>query len=186
MHTRTSRLSSLALNTQALWLALALALMAWLLPALAQAQSNSPQAIEAVRQHRAAQAGQPRAAPADALPQPAPHERPFRSSANPQANPHASLKSCMDHAGMNMAARDRCMRQHCDGRWGQGDCPASSGNVLVPTVPNRATPLGRCLTEAGGNPFRRDACGWQHCKGKSDASAECAALYPRTRPQSMY
>lgn len=139
---------------------------------LAQAQTNSRQAVEAARKHRAeqdARAPQQRRAELD---------RPYRSSADPTADPNASLRSCLDHSGMNVVARDRCMRQHCNGRWGQGDCPAG-GNVLQQTTPNRNTPLGQCLATAGANPFKREACGWRHCNWSWDKPAECAALKPR-------
>ena len=80
---------------------------------------------------------------------------------------------------MNMAARDRCMRQHCEGRWGQGDCPR--GGDLMPSSGSQAnTPLGQCLREAGANPFKRDGCGWRHCRPRWE-SAECQALRPPQR-----
>ncbi|TXI30126.1 MAG: hypothetical protein E6Q64_04770 [Ottowia sp.] len=80
---------------------------------------------------------------------------------------------------MNMAARDRCMRQHCEGRWGQGDCPR--GGDLMPRSGSQAnTPLGQCLREAGANPFKRDGCGWRHCRPRWE-SAECQALRPPQR-----
>lgn len=169
--------------------ALALAHAALLTPQLAQAQ-NSREAIEAVRKHRAeqdrAERGSPRPA-TDNAPAPqrasSPREQPFRSSADPTADPRASLKSCMDHSGMNMAARDRCMRQHCEGRWGQGDCPAQGGDLVTRQGANSRTPLGRCLAEAGANPFRRDACGWRHCNKRWDAP-ECAALQPNRTPSA--
>lgn len=145
-------------------------------PMLAQAQSNSREAVEAARKHRAEQDGAARSAPARAA-----RDRPYRSSADPTANPRASLRSCLDHSGMNLAARDRCMRQHCEGRWGQGDCPAQGGDLINRSVPNRHTPLGKCLSEAGANPFRRDACGWRHCNGKWE-TPECAAIRPRGQP----
>ncbi|MBH1963821.1 MAG: hypothetical protein I8H77_05775, partial [Comamonadaceae bacterium] len=158
-----------------------------LLAPTAHAQSNSQQAAEAARKHRAekGQPQAPRAAPARsnaAAAPPPPEPRAYRSSANPNANPNASLKSCMDHSGMNPLARDRCMRQHCEGRWGQGDCPASGGDFMANKGAS-STPLGQCLKEAGGNPFKRDACGWRHCRGKWDATAECAALQPRKTEQ---
>ncbi|MCB2035026.1 MAG: hypothetical protein KDF57_17550, partial [Ottowia sp.] len=103
----------------------------------------------------------------------------YRSSANPNADPSRSLKSCMDHAGMSPMARDRCMRQHCEGRWGQGDCPAGSDFMANKGASN--TPLGHCLAEAGGNPFKRDACGWKHCRNSWD-TPECAAIKPRSQP----
>lgn len=137
----------------------------------AQAQTNSRQAAEAARKHRAEQGTRaPQRRPA--------LDRPYRSSADPNADPNASLRSCLDHSGMNVVARDRCMRQHCEGRWGQGDCPAG-GNVLQQAVPNRNTPLGQCLVAAGANPFKREACGWRHCNWTWDSPAECAALRPR-------
>lgn len=147
-------------------------------PVPAQAQQNSSQAIEAVQRHRA-EAGNQRAAGTPA------GVRPFRSTANPNVDPNLSLKSCLDHVGMNVVARDRCMRQHCEGRWGQGDCPAG-GNVLGPAGDVSKsrygrTPLGRCLSEAGRNPFKRDACGWRHCNNRRDAP-ECAALMPYDAP----
>ncbi|WP_028601914.1 hypothetical protein [Ottowia thiooxydans] len=154
-----------------------------LLAPLAQAQTNSSQAAEAARKHRAEknQAPPPKAAPARSSAATAPppsSNQAYRSSANPNADPNASLKSCMDHSGMNPLARDRCMRKHCEGRWGQGDCPASGGDFMANKGAS-GTPLGQCLREAGANPFKRDACGWQHCRGKWDATAECAALRPR-------
>ena len=156
-----------------------------LAPTAAQAQSNSKQATEAARKHRAEQGNTPRAPAAASREAPAPASttRPYRSSANPNANPNASLKSCMDHAGMNPVSRDRCMRQHCTGRWGQGDCPAGGGDLLSREGASN-TPLGRCLTAAGANPFKRDACGWKHCsQGISwNPSAECTALTPRNKP----
>lgn len=166
-------------------LAFAVAHTMLLAPMAVQAQNNSKQAAEAARKHRAEQ-GQgksSRTAPArnnesTAAP---PQQRAYRSSANPNADPNASLKSCMDHAGMNPLSRDRCMRQHCEGRWGQGDCPASGGDFMANKGVSN-TPLGQCLKEAGGNPFKRDACGWKHCNGKWDTSAECTAIKPRSTP----
>jgi hypothetical protein len=149
-----------------------------LVPVVARVQSNSSQAVEAVRKHRAEQARENNSQ--DESPQP----RPFSSGADPHANPKASLKSCMDHVGINPVARDRCMRQHCEGRWGQGDCPAG-GDFLSTKGASSETPLGRCLLQAGRNPFKRDACGWKHCGGKSNTSAECAALYPRRNKQPL-
>lgn len=159
----------------------------------AQAQ-NSREAAEAVRQHRAQTSGQsgPKAAQsANAEAQRASSKssgkadtnRPYRSSADPTADPNASLKSCMDHSGMNMAARDRCFRQHCQGRWGQGQCPVSGGNVVGDQGGRSSTPLGKCLTEAGNNPFRRNSCGWAHCKNDW-SSAECKALTPQHTQQN--
>lgn len=152
-------------------------------PMTAQAQNNSAQAAEAARKHRAEQAQNPSRTPPARAKEAPPTSQPkaYRSSANPNANPNASLKSCMDHAGMNPLARDRCMRQHCEGRWGQGDCPSSGGDFMGNKGASN-TPLGQCLKEAGGNPFKRDACGWQHCRDKWDTSAECRALKPRDQP----
>lgn len=163
--------------------ALAVAQTLFMAPMAAQAQSNSAQAAEAARKHRAEQAQKPsRATPARAKEAPpAPEPKAYRSSANPNANPNASLKSCMDHAGMNPLARDRCMRQHCEGRWGQGDCPASGGDFMANKGASN-TPLGQCLKEAGSNPFKRDACGWKHCRDKWDSNAECSAIKPRSQP----
>ena len=158
-------------------LALALAPLLWA-PVSAEAQTNSRQAIEAARKHRAETGGQRAAAPEAAAPSPT-ARRPYQNTNDPSADPNASLRSCLNNVGMNVAARDRCMRQHCTGRWGQGDCPASGGNVVGPQPTGSAnTPLGRCLREAGNNPFRRDGCGWRICKGKRETSAECAAFYP--------
>ncbi|MFT4194221.1 hypothetical protein [Ottowia sp.] len=158
-------------------LALALSPMLWA-PLGATAQNNSSQAIEAARKHRAETGGQRAAAPEAAAATPA-GKRPYQNTNDPGADPNASLRSCLNHVGMNVAARDRCMRQHCTGRWGQGDCPASGGNVIGQQPTGSAnTPLGRCLREAGNNPFRRDGCGWRICKGKRETSAECAAFYP--------
>lgn len=158
-------------------LLLALALAPLLATAPAQAQSNSREAVEAARKHRAAQARGEAPTPqrARAGSQRAP-DRPFSSGANPNINPNRSLKSCLDNVGINPAARDRCMRQHCAGRWGQGDCPAG-GNVLERPAARGNTPLARCLRQAGANPFKRDACGWQHCKPRWE-SAECQAIKP--------
>lgn len=150
-----------------------------LAPVAAQAQSNSREATEAARRHRADQASGHAPAPQRVVESAPRTDQPYRSSANPNANPRASLRSCLDHSGMNMAARDRCVRQHCEGRWGQGDCPR--GGDLMPRSGSRAaTPLGRCLRDAGANPFKRDACGWRHCKPRW-ASAECQALRPPQR-----
>ncbi len=157
-------------------LALALAPMLWA-PASVTAQTNSRQAIEAARKHRAEQ-GQTERSAAPAAPAPTAGKRPYQNTDNPNANPNLSLRSCLDHVGMNVVGRDRCMRQHCTGRWGQGDCPASGGNVLDKQTSSSNTPLGRCLREAGSNPFKRDGCGWRICKGKRETSAECAAFYP--------
>ena len=159
-------------------------------PAAAQAQSNSREAAEAVRKYRAEQGTTRRATPAEPS---APNAPPpskswrgdaYRSGANPNADRNASLKSCMDHSGMNMAARDRCFRQHCQGRWGQGQCPTSGGNVVGDQGGRSNTPLGKCLAEAGNNPFRRNSCGWAHCKNDW-SSAECKALAPQhTQPSN--
>ena len=167
--------------------ALTLAHAALWAPTMANAQSNSREAAEAARKHRAEQGTSQRTTPVQA-PQPAKDKSwrgdAYRSSANPNADPRASLKSCMDHSGMNMAARDRCMRQHCEGRWGQGDCPAQGGDLLSREGANNHTPLGRCLKEAGGNPFKRDGCGWRHCNNKWD-TPECAAIKPRSQPSAQ-
>lgn len=150
----------------------ALLLVSFGLPAIVYAQNNSPQAIEAVKRHRAETAGQTqnRAGPAQ--------NRAYRSGGDPSANPDASLKSCLNHYdGMNLAARTRCFNQHCKGRWGQGDCP--QGADLNDTSGSSSnTPLGQCLREAGANPFKRDSCGWRHCNRRWDAP-ECAALHPK-------
>ncbi|MDR2155259.1 MAG: hypothetical protein LBE78_09585 [Burkholderiaceae bacterium] len=147
-----------------------------LAPVEAWAQKNSPQAIKAVRKHRAEQARLRQTEP--------PQPRPYSSGANPNVNPNISLKSCLDHVGINPVARDSCMRQHCQGRWGRGDCPAGA-DFMATTGASAKTPLGRCLRAAAGNPFKRDACGWQHCGGRSDKSAECAAFYPK-RANAQY
>ena len=146
-----------------------------------QAQ-NSREAAEAVRKHRAETAGSPgHAANAAAKPD---TTRAYRSSADPTANPNASLKSCMDHAGLNIAARDRCFRQHCQGRWGEGQCPpGSDNNVMGAKSKPSHTPLGKCLAEAGNNPFRRSNCGWAHCKPHW-ATPECKALVPQSSQPS--
>ena len=154
-----------------------------LAPAAVQAQQNSQQAAEAARKYRAekAQGNAPAPQRANAA-APSSGGTPtgaYRSSANPNADPSRSLKSCMDHAGMSPMARDRCMRQHCEGRWGQGDCPAGSDFMANKGASN--TPLGHCLAEAGGNPFKRDACGWKHCRNSWD-TPECGAIEPRSQP----
>lgn len=164
------------------WLLMLSLLPLLMAPIAAQAQSNSRQAIEAARKHRAERGDTPRQAAPAATRSGTPTNRPYRSSADPNADPNLSLKSCLDHVGMNPVARDRCMRQHCEGRWGQGQCPASGGNVLAGPGATSNTPLGRCLREAGRNPFKRDACGWRHCFGQWDSSAECAAIKPRDQP----
>lgn len=178
-------LSTLKRLTAPLLLALALAPL--LASAPAQAQGNSREATEAARKYRAEKARGNAPAPQRAnatTPPRAGSEAPrtdqaYRSSANPNADPKASLRSCLDHSGMNMAARDRCMRQHCEGRWGQGDCPR--GGDLMPRSGSQAnTPLGQCLREAGANPFKRDGCGWRHCRPRWE-SAECQALRPPQR-----
>ena len=169
-------------HTVMMTLAFALA-PALLAPTTAQAQNNSKQAAEAARKHRAEQGDTRRATPANTREAPPSTIQPYRSSANPNANPNASLKSCMDHAGMNPVSRDRCMRQHCEGRWGQGYCPAGGGDLMTRKGASK-TPLGQCLAAAGANPFKRDACGWKHCsQGISwNPSAECTALKPRDKP----
>ena len=150
-------------------------------PIAAAAQTNSREATEAARKYRAERGDTPRqAAPADSAA--STRNQPYRSSANPNADPNRSLQSCLNHVGMSPVARDRCMRQHCEGRWGQGECPASGGNLLAGPGATSNTPLGRCLREAGKNPFKRDACGWKHCNNKWDSSAECAAIKPRSEP----
>lgn len=167
-------------------LLLALALAPLLAAAPAQAQSNSREATEAARKYRAEQARGDAPAPQRSAPAASantrPPERPFSSGANPAIDPKRSLKACLDHVGINPVARDRCMRQHCKGRWGQGDCPAG-GDLMNRKGSNAATPLGRCLREAGANPFKRDACGWRHCKPRWE-SAECQALRPTERPMA--
>ena len=178
-------LSTLKRLTAPLLLALALAPL--LASAPAQAQGNSREATEAARKYRAEKARgnapAPQRANATTPPRPPPSKSwrgdAYRSGANPNADRNASLKSCMDNSGMNMAARDRCMRQHCEGRWGQGDCPR--GGDLMPSSGSQAnTPLGQCLREAGANPFKRDGCGWRHCRPRWE-SAECQALRPPQR-----
>ena len=165
--------------------ALALAHAALWAPSVAQAQNNSREATEAARKYRAEQGTTKRTT----QPAPEPAKKSwrgdaYRSSADPNADPRASLKSCMDHSGMNMASRDRCMRQHCEGRWGQGDCPKQGGDLLDRSGANDRTPLGRCLKEAGANPFKRDGCGWRHCNNKWD-TPECAAIKPRGTPSAQ-
>ena len=166
-------------------LVLALTTVTALIATPAQAQ-NSREAIEAVRQHRA-ETGPSQRAPAPTAPPQAPRkvntQRPYQSSADPTADPNASLKSCMDHSGMNVVARDRCFRQHCQGRWGQGQCPASGGNMIGDQGGRSNTPLGKCLAQAGNNPFRRNNCGWAHCKNDW-SSAECKALAPQHTQQN--
>ena len=183
-------LSTLKRLTAPLLLALALAPL--LASAPAQAQGNSREATEAARKYRAEKARGNAPAPQRAnatTPPRAGSEAPrtdqaYRSSANPNADPKASLRSCLDHSGMNMAARDRCMRQHCEGRWGQGDCPNQGGDLLDRSGANNRTPLGRCLKEAGANPFKRDGCGWRHCNNKWD-TPECVAIKPRSQPTAQ-
>ncbi len=175
----TSALSTLKRLAAPLLLALALAPLLATTPA--QAQSNSRQAIEAARQHRAAQARGEAPAPQRAESR-RPADRPFRSSADPTADPNLSLRSCLNNVGMNPAARDRCMRRHCEGRWGEGQCPAG-GDLMSREGSNARTPLGRCLREAGANPFRRDACGWRHCRPRWE-SAECQAIRPADTPRA--
>ena len=163
------------------------ALSAGLLVAPAQAQ-NSREAVEAARKHRAETGGQ-RPAPTQA---PAPQQggkrdttRPFSSSADPTANPNLSLKSCMDHAGLSITGRDACFRQHCQGRWGEGECPTGSDTTLIgggKAKPSN-TPLGRCLASAGANPIKRTKCGWAHCQ-PDWSSAECKSLAPPPAPRS--
>ena len=168
-------------------LVLALATVTALIATPAQAQ-NSREAIEAVRQHRA-ETGPSQRAPAPTAPPPAPRkvdtQRPYQSSADPTADPNASLKSCMDHSGMNVVARDRCFRQHCQGRWGEGECPPGSDTSLIGGGKSKPshTPLGRCLADAGANPIKRTKCGWAHCK-PDWSSAECKALAPPPAPRS--
>lgn len=147
----------------------------------AQAQNNSREAAEAARKYRAEKAQGATPAPRRAEPAATtrPQDRPYRSSADPSADPRLSLRSCLNNVGMNPAARDRCMRQHCEGRWGQGDCPAGA-DLMNRAGASSNTPLGRCLREAGANPFRRDACGWSHCRPRWE-SAECQAIKPRER-----
>ncbi len=164
------------------------ALSASLLAAPAQAQ-NSRQAVEAVRKHRAETGQQQRptpATPAAATPSgKRDTTRPFSSSADPNANPNLSLKSCMDHAGLSITGRDACFRQHCQGRWGEGECPPGSDTSLIgggKTKPSN-TPLGRCLASAGANPIKRTKCGWAHCK-PDWSSAECKSLAPPPAPPS--
>lgn len=179
---------SLTRNLMRALAALTLAHAALWAPTVAHAQNNSREAIEAARKHRAAQGT------AERTTAPAPTEEPaksrtwrgdaYRVGGDPKADPRASLKSCLDHSGMNMAARDRCMRQHCEGRWGQGDCPAQGGDLLSREGANNHTPLGRCLKEAGSNPFKRDGCGWRHCNNKWD-TPECAAIKPRSQPSAQ-
>ena len=151
------------------------------LPSVAQAQ-NSPEAIEAVRKHRAQQAGTTRVRSSG-------NREAYRSGGNPNLNPNASLLACLNHYdGMNLAARTRCYNQHCKGRWGQGDCPAGNDMVGQESDASRSpyakTALGICLTQAGRNPFKRDACGWQHCNNRRDAP-ECAALMPHAAPKQL-
>ena len=112
-------------------------------------------------------------------------DRAYRSGGNPNANPNASLKSCLDHYdGMNLNARTRCFKQHCEGRWGQGDCPAGT-DMDMKQGSDARTPLGQCLREAGANPFKRDSCGWHHCNKRWD-EPECAALHPKSNDSGLY
>ena len=168
-----------------------LALSIALLAAPAQAQ-NSREATEAVRKHRAETGSSQRSTPV-AAPQQSKRtgakpdtSRPFSSSADPTANPNLNLKSCMDHAGLSITERDQCFRQHCQGRWGQGECPPGSDtNLLGAKSKPSNTPLGRCLAGAGGNPIKRTKCGWAHCK-PDWSSAECKSLAPEQRKPNDY
>ena len=104
-------LSTLKRLTAPLLLALALAPLLATTPA--QAQGNSREATEAARKYRAEKARGNAPAPqrANATTPPrvgseAPRtDQAYRSSANPNADPKASLRSCLDHSGMNMARR---------------------------------------------------------------------------------
>jgi len=115
-----------------------------------------------------------KAAPAPASAPARMASRPFRSGADPSADPNESLISCMNHVGINPLARDRCMRQHCEGHWGEGECPAG-GDFLPPKGTAAGTPLGQCLINAGSNPFKRTACGWKYCRSDWN-TPECAPL----------
>ena len=180
------------INAVRAFMACLLALTAWLAAWPVHAGGNSPQAAESLRQYREAkargeypepervgpsrarQARSParRAAPdAEEVEETQNRPRPFSSGANPRANPNLSLKSCLDHVGINPVARSRCMRQHCQGRWGKGQCP-EGGDLLSHQGNSARTPLGQCLRQAGNNPFKRNACGWKHCNKRWDA-AEC-------------
>ena len=161
------------------------ALSAGLLAAPAQAQ-NSREAVEAVRKHRAESGHNQRPVPSVAVPAgKRDTTRPFSSSADPTANPNLSLKSCMDHAGLSITGRDACFRQHCQGRWGEGECPPGSDTSLIGGGKSKPshTPLGRCLASAGANPIKRTKCGWAHCK-PDWSSAECKSLAPPPAPRS--
>ena len=114
------------------------------------------------------------AAPAPASAPAGMASRPFRSGADPNADPNESLKSCMNHVGINPLARDRCMRQHCEGHWGEGECP-TGGDFLSRQGASPGTPLGQCLMDAGSNPFKRTTCGWKYCRGNWN-TPECAPL----------
>ncbi|MDO5087016.1 MAG: hypothetical protein Q4D74_05320 [Comamonadaceae bacterium] len=150
-------------------LALLTAQAALMAPTAALAQRNSPEAVKAVRQHRAEQ-GQALDA--------------YSTSRRVQQRRHrhadAALRACLADAALAVVRREKCFRDHCQGRWGQGECPA--GADFLPEGSSSPTPLGRCLRAAGRNPFKREGCGWRHCHRRWNAP-ECAAFKPQP-PQS--
>ena len=152
-----------------LLLAAAVMQVAWLMPAEAQAQ-NSREATEAVRRHRAETGTDQRTT------QPEPGARAAATRRASGAGWERELARCLDPNNPNRSTREACIWQHCEGHWGQGQCPPGR-EFLTTSGANNRTPLGRCLTEAGKNPFKRDGCGWRICKGKGTTSAECAAFY---------
>ena len=152
-----------------LLLAAAVAQLAWLAPIEVQAQ-NSREATEAVRRHRA-ETGTDRRTTT-----PPPSSARTTAPRSAGAGWERELAHCLDPNNPDRSTREACIWRHCEGRWGQGQCPPGR-QFLTTAGANSRTPLGRCLTEAGKNPFRRDGCGWRICKGKAETSAECAAFY---------
>lgn len=144
-------------------LALLTACAAWLAPASALAQRNAPEATEAVRQHRAEQGRTGHASARQ------PTQRHHRHA-------DAALRACLADAALAVVRRQKCFMDHCQGRWGQGECPA--GADFMPDGSSSRTPLGQCLREAGRNPFKREGCGWRHCHRRWHAP-ECAAFKPQ-------
>ncbi|MEO8249850.1 MAG: hypothetical protein ABI589_10805 [Burkholderiales bacterium] len=86
--------------------------------------ANSAEATAAAKRHLAEKRGTG-AAPAAPAAAPASASTPAHM-ANAGAAWSAQLASCKAQAGMNLVKREKCVWSHCNGHWGQGDCPPGS------------------------------------------------------------
>lgn len=100
------------------------ALAALLIGAAPAHAANSADAKAAVERHRAEQRGGARTDDA-AAPVPEPVRAPAAMKAR-NGGWAVQLASCKAAAGMNPIKREKCVWSHCNGHWGEGDCPPGS------------------------------------------------------------